>query len=47
VDAVTHMGSAGTTAEFRRTTRADAVSLLFVAHYRRLVGLAALLSQGR
>lgn len=40
---VSDVGEAGIRDEFRWSSRSDAVSALFLAHHRRLVGLASLL----
>jgi RNA polymerase sigma-70 factor (sigma-E family) len=47
VDAIGHLYKAGTVDEPERLGRMDAVSNLFLAHYRRLVGLASLLVDDR
>lgn len=44
---MSHMGKGTVLDETRPTSRTDAVSLLFLAHHRRLVGLASLLVDDR
>jgi DNA-directed RNA polymerase specialized sigma24 family protein len=47
VDAVSHVYEVGTAGKPRQQGREDAVASLFVAHHRRLVGLASLLVDDR